>query len=67
VRIVRFLFEKRAEAYNLYVEGASEKKIVLDAKKPAESDASHLSRLAGRNKSAVVAGTADNSAILAAF
>jgi hypothetical protein len=40
---------------------------VLDAKKPAESDASHLSRMAGRNKSAVVAGTADNSAILAAF
>jgi hypothetical protein len=44
---VRFLFEKRTEAYMKYAEGASQKKIVHGAKKPAEFLALLESRLAG--------------------
>ncbi len=44
---VNFLFEEQTEAYMRYVEGAPEKKNTPDAKKPAESHASHESRLAG--------------------
>lgn len=50
-----FLFEEQTEAYMQYVERAPEKKNASDAKKPAESHASHESRLAGASVKITVA------------